>query len=127
MINVAIIDESPSVRRGIRLRLALEPDITVVAETGDTRTPADLLRETTADVIIVDIADQAALAEAGVQAAPAVVISHDDGERARRAAMAAGAFAFVPKASLDRALVESIRRAARTAHQANEPKEREKS
>lgn len=54
MIRVAVVDDEPLARRGVRAKLAHEPDVTVVAEAIDGHALA-ALRRSDIDVAIVDV------------------------------------------------------------------------
>lgn len=56
MIRVLIADDHALVRDGVRALLATADDIEVVAEAGDGREATDRARETSPDVILLDIA-----------------------------------------------------------------------
>jgi DNA-binding NarL/FixJ family response regulator len=54
-ISVLLADDQPLLRRGFRMILEAEPDLTVVAEAGDGDEAADLARRHTPDVVLMDI------------------------------------------------------------------------
>jgi two-component system, NarL family, nitrate/nitrite response regulator NarL len=54
-IRVAIADDHPIVRDGIKRLLALESDIDVVGEAGDGREILDVIQQTGADVLLLDL------------------------------------------------------------------------
>jgi DNA-binding NarL/FixJ family response regulator len=53
-ISVAIVDDHPAVREGIRSLLAVEPDISLAAAVADARGAIRLVRRTPTDVVVVD-------------------------------------------------------------------------
>jgi DNA-binding NarL/FixJ family response regulator len=55
VIRVVIVDDQPLVRAGFRMVLASQPDINVVGEAGDGAQALRLLRQTVADVVVMDI------------------------------------------------------------------------
>ncbi len=55
MIRVVIVDDQPLVRAGFRMVLASQPDIEVVGEAGDGAQALHLLRDTEAEVVVMDI------------------------------------------------------------------------
>lgn len=55
MIRVLLVDEQAAVRRGLRLRLALEPDVAVVGEAGDVGQALVLARTLLPDVVVMDL------------------------------------------------------------------------
>jgi two-component system response regulator DegU len=123
MIRVVLVDDDPSVRRGIRLRLELEPDIRVVGECGDATGLPGSGCLVTADAVVLDIelpghgggiAATARLREA-LPRVPVIILTLHDDERTRADALAAGAAAFVSKTSDDSVLVNAIRQAAGAA------------
>jgi DNA-binding NarL/FixJ family response regulator len=54
-VTVAIADDHELVRRGLRVMLDAEPDLTVVAEAEDGRQAVDAVRRTRPDVIVMDV------------------------------------------------------------------------
>jgi DNA-binding NarL/FixJ family response regulator len=118
-IQVLLADDQQRVRAGLRMLLALEPDIEVVGEAEDGETALRLAAELDPDVIVMDIRmpgiDGIAATNAIVRDCDrcAVVIHtlHDDAAM-RRAALHSGACEFVSKQQGQDALVSAIRRAA---------------
>ena len=55
LLRVAIVDDEPLARERIRGFLALEPDVTIVGEAADGAAAIDLLQETEADLLFLDI------------------------------------------------------------------------
>ena len=123
-IRVILVDDETSVRKGVRLRLELEPDIEVVGEAADGPSAIHLAVLATPNVAVVDIEmpgeDGVAATAALRRTAPdtrVVILSLHDDDRTQARALAAGASAFVSKTGIDGELVECIRRAARAAHE----------
>jgi DNA-binding NarL/FixJ family response regulator len=119
VITVLLVDDRAGVRRGLRMRLDLEPDLAVVGEAPDGATAVARAAALRPDVVVMDVAMpdlDGVAATAMVRAtAPecAVVILSLHGDAATRArAMAAGAAAFVEKQAAEPALLDAIRRAA---------------
>ena len=54
-ISVLLADDQPLLRRGFRMILEAEPDLTVVAEAGDGEEAADLACRHAPDVVLMDI------------------------------------------------------------------------
>jgi DNA-binding NarL/FixJ family response regulator len=55
MIRVAIADDHPIVRDGLKKLLALETDVEVVGEAGDGRAVIELVQQTDPDVLLLDL------------------------------------------------------------------------
>jgi len=125
MIEILLVDDQANVRRGVRMRLELEPDMMVVGEAGDGEEALRLIGTFTPDVVLMDISMPGMggmLATGALRAvAPAanvVILSLRDDPTTRGWAAAAGACAFVGKHEPCDALVAAIRRAATPTTQA---------
>jgi DNA-binding NarL/FixJ family response regulator len=119
MIRVLIVDDRPEVRFGLKMRLALEPDIDVVGEAGDAWSAVVCAVTLCPDVVLMDIVmpGMDSLAATSVLQAleprmAVVVLTLEDDAKTRSRAQAAGASAFVAKREADALLVPAIRRAA---------------
>jgi DNA-binding NarL/FixJ family response regulator len=118
MITIVLVDDQPAVRLGLRMRLALEPDLTVTGEAGDGAAVPALVRGLHPDVVVMDIempgmdgiAATAALQHL-VPGSPVVILSLHDDPVTRRRALASGASAFVSKCDAHELLPAMIRRA----------------
>jgi DNA-binding NarL/FixJ family response regulator len=118
-INLLLVDDQVQVRRGLRMRLALERDMAVVGEAGDGTTAVALALACEPDVVVMDlempgmdgIEATQRITEAG--ACPVVVLSIHDSAADRLAARRAGAAAFVAKAEPAENLLAAIRNVAR--------------
>jgi DNA-binding NarL/FixJ family response regulator len=55
VIRVALVDDQDMIRTGLRTILDAHPDLTVVAEAGDGHSALAALRETTVDVLLLDL------------------------------------------------------------------------
>jgi DNA-binding NarL/FixJ family response regulator len=116
MIRVLIVDGQVEIRWGLRMRLAIEPDMTVVGETGTAEEALVLAQSLEPDVIVVDIgsrgADGVKMVKSLRAAAPAsaivVLTFHGDGET-RAQAHEAGAQAFLEKRGGAADLLQAIR------------------
>jgi DNA-binding NarL/FixJ family response regulator len=118
-IRLLLVDDEPAIRRGLRMRLALESDVEIVGEAGDGAAALEEVERLAPQVVLMDIempgldgiATTNELRSRAVNAAVVVLSMHDDAATVERA-LAAGATAFVSKQSIDGALLEAIRRAA---------------
>ena len=118
MITVLLVDDQPAIRRGLRMRLALEPDLLVVGEAGDGKAALALAYTLRPMVILMDIAmpgmdglaATSALRDLGSRCAVVILSLHDDMPN-RLAAAAAGAAAFVAKQGDVQSLLTTIRAA----------------
>lgn len=118
MIRLLLVDDLSCVREGLRMRLALEPDLVVVGEASDGAQALALSREQTPDVVVMDIrlpvmdgiAATATLRDLAPRSAVVVHSLYEDAALRARA-RAAGACTFVGKHEGTEALVAAIRRA----------------
>ncbi len=119
MISILLVDDQPVVRRGLRMRLALEPDVEVVGEAGDGQ--AALLLATTLQpaVVVMDIEmpgmdglSATALLRERNPASAVVILSMYDDAPTRKRAQQAGAVAVVGKHETTETLLAIIRQAA---------------
>jgi len=119
MIRLLLVDDQAAVRRGLRMRLALEADFVVAGEAEDGASALALMRELHPDVVVMDaqmpgmdgIIATVALRAAFPEAAVVILSLHDD-LATRKQATAAGATAFLSKHAADTTLVDVLRRAA---------------
>ena len=114
-----LADDHAVVRAGIRMLLESVPGWEVVAESGDADAALRQVRGHHADVLVLDLAmpgrpSLEILPELGRYAPEArvVVLTMEADPAMARAALAAGASAYVLKEAADTELVEAIRRAA---------------
>ncbi|MGD2039521.1 MAG: response regulator transcription factor [Anaerolineae bacterium] len=125
MIRVLVVDAQAEVRRGLRMRLAIEPDIAVVGETGEPEEALALTRSLNPDVVVIDVGrkdwDRSDIIQHLHQVAPAaalVVLTLCSDERIRARAQESGAQAFMEKYAGAADLLQDIRRlASRPRHQ----------
>jgi len=120
MIRILLADDHALVRRGVRLILDNEPDLTVVAEAADGAEAVEQAHAERPDLAVLDIAMQRMT---GLQAArelsrslPDVrilMLTMYDNEQYFFAALKAGASGYVLKSVADRDLVEACRAAVR--------------
>jgi DNA-binding NarL/FixJ family response regulator len=122
-IRVYIVDDERLVREGLRMRLGMERDLSVVGEAVDGESALRDVPSARPDVVVMDVelpsVDGIETARALLAASPgfAVVMlsMHDDaGTRARAAAN--GAVGFVSKHATDDSLLEAIRAAGNRAN-----------
>jgi two-component system, NarL family, nitrate/nitrite response regulator NarL len=118
-IRLLLVDDQPAVRRGLRMRFALEPDLEVIGEAGDATEAISLAQTLGPDVVLmdVDMSDiDGILAIAMLrQVAPhstVVIFTLYDDAAMRARVRGAGAAAFVAKHQTEEALLVAIRRAA---------------
>jgi DNA-binding NarL/FixJ family response regulator len=118
-IRILLVDDQPSIRRGLRMRLGLEPDIDVVAEADNGTAALEAACEFVPDVVLMDIEmpsmDGITATSRIAECAPAcmvVMLSLHDDVDTRERAKAAGAISFVAKHEIDHALTDAIRAAA---------------
>ncbi|MCF3122315.1 response regulator transcription factor [Streptomyces arenae] len=119
-IRILLADDHALVRRGVRLILDREPDLTVVAEAGDGAEAVALAKSEQPDLAVLDIAMprltglQAARELARLQPELRILIlTMYDNEQFFFEALKAGACGYVLKSVADRDLVEACRAAAR--------------
>ncbi|MEV0523982.1 response regulator transcription factor [Streptomyces sp. NPDC050439] len=118
--RILLADDHALVRRGVRLILESEPDLTVVAEAGDGAQALAMAREQTPDLVILDVAMprltglQTARELARLQPDVRILIlTMYEHEQYFFEALSAGACGYVLKSVADRDLVEACRAAMR--------------
>ncbi len=118
-IRVLLVDDEPAIRKGLRMQLELEPDISVVGEADDGDRVLEQAEAYGADLVVMDIQMRSVdgiTATVALQrqrpGLPVVILSLHDGLRMRSAALAAGAKAFVSKHEPAGVLLAAIRRVA---------------
>jgi len=118
-IRLLLVDDEPSVRRGLRMRLELESDVEVIGEAGDGAAAVEMTARLEPCVVLMDVqmpvlngieATQQIRAQSP-EAAVIVLSMHDDAATAK-SALAAGASEFIAKHRMDDGLITAIRRAA---------------
>ncbi|MEU3842053.1 response regulator transcription factor [Streptomyces sp. NPDC028635] len=119
-VRVLLADDHTLVRRGVRLILESEPDLTVVAEAGDGAEAVELARAREVDLAVLDIAMprmtglQAARELSGrLPGLRLLILTMYDNEQYFYEALKAGASGYVLKSVADRDLVEACRAAMR--------------
>jgi len=131
MIRLLLVDDQQTVRRGLSLRLRLEPDMQVVGEASTGHEALAQVQSLSPDVVLMDvempdmdgIAATIALRSLTSQSAIVILSIYDDiSTRAR--ARAAGAVAFVEKRGSTDNLLAAIRQAAGRAKIGSNQKEK---
>lgn len=115
-IRLLLVDDQPAVLRGLRMWLALEPDLMVVGEAGTGTDVGELINSVSPDCILMDVempgldgVDATAVVHALRPALPVVILSLHDDIETRVRAWIAGAAAFVAKHEVEPVLVRTIR------------------
>jgi DNA-binding NarL/FixJ family response regulator len=119
-IRVAVVEDHPLVREGLRLILSGAPDVVVVGEVGDAGDVFEMVAEAAPGIVLLDItlgaADAIPLLRELVGRFPStrviVVTMHDDAETVRQAFLA-GALGYVVKGAHGEDLLAAIRAVAR--------------
>lgn len=120
MIRLLLVDDQLAVRRGLGMRLALEPDMLIVGEASNGREALTMAQALSPDVVLMDvempimdgITTTATLRTMVPQSAVVILSIHDD-VLTRTRARTAGAMAFVEKCGTTEALIVAIRQVAR--------------
>jgi DNA-binding NarL/FixJ family response regulator len=115
-IRVLLVDDEMAVRRGLRMRLGLEPDIEIVGEACDGSTAIELSTALEPDVVLMDlhlprldgIAATARIRAAAPQVRVLLLTTYEDASTRARAAEV-GAAALIGKHLADDALLSAIR------------------
>jgi DNA-binding NarL/FixJ family response regulator len=118
MIRVLLVDDQAVVRRALRARFHLEPDLEVVGEASTGREALALAQTLTPDVVLMDIQmpdmdgiEATAVLRRAVPQSVVVILSIQDDAQTREQAKAAGAIAFVEKRGATDSLLTAIRQA----------------
>jgi DNA-binding NarL/FixJ family response regulator len=119
MIKLLLVDDQPGVLMGLRMQLALEPDLDVVGEAQDGEEAILQAHALKPDVIIMDARmpnmDGIEATQALHKLQPTsnvVILSLHDDAHTRAQARSAGAVAFVAKHEPPETLLNAIRQAA---------------
>ncbi|MCD4525424.1 response regulator transcription factor [Nocardioides sp. cx-173] len=120
MIRILLVDDHALVRRGVRLILEQEPDLTVVGEAGDGAEAVAALRDLEVDLVVLDIAMprmtglQAAREMTRLRRPPKILmLSMHDNEQYFFESLKVGASGYVLKSVADEDLVGAVRAAMR--------------
>jgi DNA-binding NarL/FixJ family response regulator len=116
MMTLLIVDDQPTVRQGLRMRLGLEPDLEIAGEAADGIEAIELTHVLKPHVVLMDVSmprmDGITATKAIRAIAPdtrVVVISLHSDRDTREQAAHAGASAFVDKHAEDEELLKAIR------------------
>jgi DNA-binding NarL/FixJ family response regulator len=127
MIRVLLVDDQAVVRRALRARFYLEPDLQVIGEASTGRKALALAQILSPDVVLMDIAmpgmdgiETTAALHMVVPQSAVVILSISDDPQTRGQAQAAGAVAFVEKRGATETLLVAIRMAVEQADKSNE-------
>jgi len=119
MIRLLVVDDQPAVRRGLRVRFHLEPDMQVVGEASRGREALTLAQTLAPDVVLMDLEmpgmdgiEATAALRTIVPQSVVVILSIHTERQTRIQAQAAGAVAFVEKRGTTDTLLAAIRQAA---------------
>ena len=120
MIRLLLVDDQPAVRRGLGMRLHMEPDIQIVGEASTGKEALSMAQALTPDVVLMDVEmpemdgiEATAALSAAVSTSAVVILSIHDDAQTRGRAQAAGAVAFVEKRGATDHLLAAIRQAVR--------------
>ena len=121
MIRVLLVDDQPAIRQGLRMRLGLEDDLTVVGEAAEGPAALALAPALQPDVVLLDVEmpgmngiDTAHALRAAAPACAVVMLTLHGDSLTRARAAEAGVRIFVEKHEADMALVQAIHQAAGT-------------
>lgn len=119
MIRLVLVDDQPSVRQGLRMRLSVEPDITVVGEASNGREAITLVPQLAPDIVLMDVEmpemngiEATAVIRASIPRIAVIMLSIHDDVSTRVRADAAGVAAFVNKNGTIEVLLTTIRQTA---------------
>lgn len=119
-VRVLVVDDQEMVRRGLEMRLGIEPDVEVVGEAEDGAGAVAGAAALAPDVVLMDLRmagvdgiEVTAALKLDHPGVAVVVLTLQDDEATRGRAAAAGAAGFVGKHQPEGDLIEEIRRAAR--------------
>lgn len=118
MIRLVLVDDQSTVRQGLKMRLLLESDLTVVGEASSGKEALELVQQLRPDVVLMDIempdmdgiTATSALQGMVPQSVTVMLSIHSD-HVTRARAKTAGAIAFVEKLGSAEELLSAIRQA----------------
>jgi DNA-binding NarL/FixJ family response regulator len=116
MIRILLADDHAVVRRGFRRILSSEPDYEVCAEAANGEEAVSLAALLRPDVVILDIVMPGVNGIEAARKIPAVlpecevaIVTMHESDELMRAAIAAGALAYLLKSDVDQHLIPAIR------------------
>ena len=116
-IGVLLVDDRPTVRRGLRMWLEVEPEVSVVGEAADGEEAVSLAEKLRPDVVLMDVKmpgvdgiEATGKLQAVDPCIAVVILSLYDDTDTRVRARNAGAAAFVAKHRIKPELLVTIRR-----------------
>jgi len=116
-IGVLLVDDRPTVRRGLRMWLEVEPEVSVVGEAADGEEAVSLAEKLRPDVVLMDVKmpgvdgiEATGKLQAVDPCIAVVILSLYDDTDTRTRARHAGAAAFVAKHRIKPELLVTIRR-----------------
>ena len=116
MITILLVDDQATVREGLKMRLALEPDLHIIGEAENGIAAVQAAQTLQPDVIIMDVEmpqmdgiTAAQLLHTLVPESRVVMLSIHSNAETRARAHAAGAAAFVEKQGAVAALLQAVR------------------
>jgi DNA-binding NarL/FixJ family response regulator len=118
--RVLLVDDQPTVREGLKMRLALEPNLVIVGEAGGGVEAVRLAKDLLPDVVLMDVRmpgeDGVSITKTLRETTPhstVVILSLYDDSHTRSRAREAGAAAFVAKHRAEDTLLPTLLRVAR--------------
>ena len=118
-IRVLIVDDQQAVRRGLYIRLSLEPEVEIIGEAREGAEAISLAGSLQPDMVLMDARmpgmdgiEATAALRAVARESAVVILSLDDDAKTRTRAKEAGAVAFVAKGRMEEELLAVVRRAA---------------
>jgi DNA-binding NarL/FixJ family response regulator len=120
MIRLLVVGDQPAIRKGLKMRLAAEPDLSVIGEATDKKSIFEMATSLCPDVVLIDLdmlhVDGMATVKTLHRICPQIsiiLLSMDDDVFTFDQARNAGAAAFVAKSMPADTLLATIRQVAR--------------
>ena len=122
MIKLLLVDNEPTVLKGLRMRLAAEPDMTIVGEAANGEAALSLAQTLLPDVVLMDVEmprlDGIAATQALHKMCPhmaVIMLTMHENATARARAEAAGVTAYITKRGTMDGLLNAIRQVSSKA------------